>query len=43
MRRFLWLLPVVAGCEAQSGAETALAFVVIFATLTRIFVDPDAR
>jgi hypothetical protein len=39
MRNFLLLATLLAGCDARGGAETAIAFVVLFGTLARIFVD----
>lgn len=43
MRRFIWLATLLAGCDARSSAETAIAFVVLFGTLAHLFVDHDAR
>jgi hypothetical protein len=43
MRRLALLATLLAGCDAQAGIETTLAFAVLFGTLARIFVDPDAR
>lgn len=43
MRSLVLLATLLAGCDAQAGVETTIAFVVIFGTLARIFVDPDAR
>jgi hypothetical protein len=40
MRRFAFpLLVLLGGCDAQAGAETAIAFVVLFGTLARLLVD----
>jgi hypothetical protein len=43
MRRLALFATLLAGCDAQAGVETAIAFVVLFGTLARIFVDPDVR
>jgi hypothetical protein len=42
MRRLVPLTLLLAGCQ-QSSAETVVAFALIFGTLIRILVDPDAR
>jgi hypothetical protein len=42
MRRLVFLVPLLAGCD-QSSVETTAVFVVLFGTLARIFLDPDAR
>jgi hypothetical protein len=43
MRRLALIATLLAGCDAQGGVETAIAFVLLFGTLARIFVDPQAR
>jgi len=43
MRRLAMFAMLLAGCDAQAGVETTIAFVVLFGTLARIFVDPEAR
>jgi hypothetical protein len=42
MRRLALLATLLAGCQAQSAAESTIAFVLLFGTLARLFVDPDA-
>ena len=43
MRSVVLIATLLAGCDSQAGVETAIAFAVIFGTLARIFVGPDAR
>ena len=43
MRHFALLATLLAGCDARGGAETAVAFLVLFGTLVRLFADPETR
>ncbi len=41
MRRLLFTLPLLAGCETRSNVETAFAFLLIVAGIGRLMVERD--